>query len=253
MANIEYFPGNGAFAAPTQTFDITSVVAKRVGSFVNYYSFDTDGTMFVLHSSGGVIVGWQHFSGSMLLQSGATDLVLQPFLDNMYSRNPSSIKAMAYFLGTDDLLTGSRAKDVMVAGAGNDTLSGGEGRDQMSGGAGADHLVGGAGADKLTGGLDADHFVFNSANDGADRITDFAPGADQIDLSGAAFGLAGPLVDGISFVSGGAPTTSGATVLYDATTGALSFDADGSGSGTAVTLALLTNHAALTVADILVF
>lgn len=250
MANIEYFPGNGAYAPPTQTFDITSVVAKRVGTMLNYYAFGTDGTMFVLHSTGGVIVGWQQFSGATLLQAGATNLALQPFLDNMNSRNPSSTKAMAYFLGTDDVLTGSRGRDVMLAGGGADQLNGGAGNDQMSGGAGADSLVGGTGTDKLTGGADADHFVFNSANEGTDRISDFAVGVDHIDL-GAAFGLTGPLVDGISFVSGGAATTAVATVLYDAVTGMLSFDADGTGAGAAVTLAMLTNHAGLTAGDFL--
>ena len=74
MAIIDYSPGNGAFAPPTQTFDITSVVAKRLGAFVNYYSFDTDGTMFVLHSTGGVIVGWEQFSGATSLQSATTNL-----------------------------------------------------------------------------------------------------------------------------------------------------------------------------------
>ena len=115
MAIIDYSPGNGAFAPPTQTFDITSVVAKRLGAFVNYYSFDTDGTMFVLHSTGGVIVGWEQFSGATSLQSATTNLALQPFQDDMHSRSPPSILAMACFPGTDEPLTGSRAKDGMVA------------------------------------------------------------------------------------------------------------------------------------------
>lgn len=127
MANITYFPGNAGLLAPSNSFDITGVVAKRVGSMLNYYSFDTDGTMFVLHvqgvaAPGGVSVptsiGWDHFDGATLLQSAAANLALQPFLDNMYSRHPSSIRAMNYFLGGDDQLTGSMGRDLMVAGAG---------------------------------------------------------------------------------------------------------------------------------------
>ena len=52
MASIDFFPGNGAFKPPSATFDITGVTAKRVGAFPNYYAFDTDGTMFVLHVQG---------------------------------------------------------------------------------------------------------------------------------------------------------------------------------------------------------
>jgi Ca2+-binding RTX toxin-like protein len=253
MATIDYFAGNGAFAAPTTTFDITSVVAKRVGTYLNYYSFDTDGTMFVLHVLGTEIVGWDHIDGATTLQTGVTNLAVQPFLDNMNSRNPSSTRAMAYFLSTDDVLNGSRARDTMASGGGSDTLNGNGGNDNLMGGAGQDRLIGGAGADRLTGGADADHFVFNLPGEGSDKITDFVPGLDQIDLAGSTFGLSGPLVDGVSFISGGPATSAAATVLYDPVTGILGFDADGTGAGAAVVLATLTNHAALSASDILVF
>lgn len=259
MASIDFFPGNGAFKPPSATFDITGVTAKRVGAFLNYYAFDTDGTMFVLHvqgvaGPGGVavptIVGWDHFDGATLLQSASCQLDLQPFLDNMSSRNPSSSKAMAYFLSGDDVLTGSRARDVMVAGAGDDHLTGNGGNDRMSGGAGQDHLSGGLGADVLTGGADADHFVFAAASEGGDRLTDFQHGLDHIDLSASAFGLTA-LQDGVNFVTDPAAAGTGASLIYDAATGALSYDADGSGAGAAVVLATLTNHALLTASDFL--
>lgn len=41
-------------------------------------------------------------------------------------------------------------------------------------------------------------------------------------------------------------------MIYDSRTGALSYDADGSGAGTAVRFATLENRAALTAGDILV-
>ncbi len=253
MAIIQNSPGHSPLQSPVRTYDITSTTAERIGPYVYYFSFGTDGRMFVLHTLGSTITGWAQFDGDIEVQTAATDLALQPFLDNLNGRNPSSTKAMAYFMGGDDLMTGSRAHDDLMGLGGNDTMTGGGGKDRLAGGAGADHLTGGAGSDKLTGGADADHFVFNLTSDGTDIITDFTHGVDQIDLSASAFGLTGPLVDGVSFVSGGAATGAVATVLHDPVTGLLSFDADGTGAGGAVMLASLANHAGLTAADILVF
>ena len=66
-------------------------------------------------------------------------------------------------------------------------LFSGAGNDRLTGGAGADMLSGGLGSDVLTGGGGADVFRYNSSADStaaaADRILDFASGADKIDLS----------------------------------------------------------------------
>jgi serralysin len=57
----------------------------------------------------------------------------------------------------------------------------------LFGGAGQDVLIGGAGADTLTGGAGGDVFGYHATSDSTasapDRITDFEPGADKIDLS----------------------------------------------------------------------
>jgi hypothetical protein len=66
--------------------------------------------------------------------------------------------------------------------AANDRILGSAGADVLRGAAGDDFLHDGAGADVLTGGAGADVFVFS--RDGAtDRITDFEPGQDRIDVS----------------------------------------------------------------------
>lgn len=263
MAQIDFFPGNAAVLPLSQSFDITSVQAQRIGPYVGYFAFCTDGTMFVLYTQAAsqpdgsvvpAIVSWQHFNGADVLQSASLNLPLQPFLDNMYSRNPSSTRAVNYLMGGDDSLTGSAGRDVIEGLGGNDSLAGGGGADRLKGGLGADLLDGGMGKDVLTGGAGADEFRFHAAAEGGDRITDFTLGVDHIALDHTGFGLPSALTDGLNFIAGpGATATqAGASVLYDTSTGILSFDADGTRSGAAVTLATLTNHAALTLADVLI-
>lgn len=96
----------------------------------------------------------------------------------------------------DDRLYGAEGDDRLAAGTGDDQLFGGpggdwlighKGNDVLSGGAGDDRLYGSHDTDTLAGGGGADRFVYHSADDspaGAhrDRITDFTPGADRIDL-----------------------------------------------------------------------
>jgi hypothetical protein len=80
-------------------------------------------------------------------------------------------------------------------------VTGGSGRDVLVGTAGDDRITGGAGADVLTGGGGADTFVYLSVRDAGDRITDFLPANDTIDLSAllSSIGYAGnnPVSDGV--------------------------------------------------------
>jgi Ca2+-binding RTX toxin-like protein len=67
-------------------------------------------------------------------------------------------------------------------------INGGGGNDTIWGSAGADVIVGAAGADTLRGNGGADRFDYNSINDSRvsarDKILDFEPGTDKIDLIG---------------------------------------------------------------------
>lgn len=98
------------------------------------------------------------------------------------------------------MLAGSPADDTLTGGGDNDVLSGADGNDTLSGGAGDDVLSDGAGQDDLTGGDGRDIFLLTQ--DGAlDRILDFQPGADQVDLSlfSFLFSVQGLQVDTTSF------------------------------------------------------
>jgi Ca2+-binding RTX toxin-like protein len=52
--------------------------------------------------------------------------------------------------------------------------------------------------------------------------------------------------------SSGVATTAAQHIIYNTTTGALSYDADGNGSGAAIQFASLTGHPTLTNADFIV-
>lgn len=73
--------------------------------------------------------------------------------------------------------------DSWQGGAGNDQVAGGAGDDTLRGGGGDDVLIDGPGRDRLHGGAGADVFVIGGDGE-LDRIDDFEPGVDRIDLSG---------------------------------------------------------------------
>lgn len=132
-----------------------------------------------------------------------------------------------------------------------DTLIGTDGQaDTLNGGAGNDVLYGGTGNDTLTGGAGADKFVFASvlnASTNLDSIKDFVSGTDKIVLDNdifTGFSAGQTLVSGTTFVSGSNPIagTTNPTILYNTSTGVLSYDADGSGAGAAIAFADLTNN-----------
>jgi VCBS repeat-containing protein len=154
----------------------------------------------------------------------------------------------------NDVLFGEVGDDWLFGGDGNDILEAGDGDDRLEGGVGEDRLTGGLGADMLSGGLDADIFDIQSPSSGVDEITDFFSGSDKILISADGFG--GGLVAGgaVSLVSGTNPTASDAAgqFLYDTDDGRLLWDADGTGSGSAVLVATLSNIPSLAASDFLV-
>jgi Ca2+-binding RTX toxin-like protein len=132
--------------------------------------------------------------------------------------------------------------------SGKDKLFGSSGADKISGGDGDDYLYGRAGSDILTGGAGNDRFVFDSKLDGSiDTITDFTT-SDYIFLDDAIFSQlgSGSITKAVRLTSGWLVDGPGAQahdandfVLYDSTSGLLSYDADGNGPGAPVAIAHL--------------
>lgn len=166
----------------------------------------------------------------------------------------------------NDLLDGGRRGDRMEGGAGDDAYvvdhpldtvveAPGGGTDTVQvhlprfalpdnvegavGDAGDNVLVGNALANILTGGGGRDSFVFPTAPLAgiADLVTDFTPGLDRLVVDDGWTGWlpAGFLQSG----AGSAALAPDVRFVYNATTGDLYYDADGSGSGAAAKVAVL--------------
>lgn len=149
-------------------------------------------------------------------------------------------------------LTGNEFDDHLIGGAGADTLHGEAGRDLLQGLAGNDTLDGGTGNDRLEGGAGADVFRFDTRFIGVnnvDTIADFEAGTDSIALDHTVFPrlAPGPL-DASAFAIDHA-TGSGPQIVYDSTTGALLYDANGAGAGGATTFARVTGAPTLTASS----
>ncbi|MBT9100005.1 hypothetical protein KFZ76_20090 [Methylovulum psychrotolerans] len=156
--------------------------------------------------------------------------------------------------GTDTLLNieslnGSAYNDVLVGNYANNTLLGGNGNDVLAGGLGNDTLTGGAGKDI---------FAFNSTLgiNNIDTLTDFNVADDTIRLENGIFTtLTTPGVlaaEAFKILGNGGSEDSTDHLLYNTATGALSYDADGSGAAAAVQIAILGKGLAMTNADFMV-
>jgi Ca2+-binding RTX toxin-like protein len=141
-----------------------------------------------------------------------------------------------------------------------DMLFGNSGANILDGKDGADLLVGGFGNDTLTGGLGNDSFRFDkalSALTNKDTITDYNVVNDTIQLDNAIFTelfatLGNPISTGtMNATLFGFAATSDANdrIIYNTTTGELSYDINGNVAGGATVFAQLSTGLALTSAD----
>lgn len=150
-----------------------------------------------------------------------------------------------------NILTGNSAANMLKGLGGNDRLLGNAGNDVLDGGVGNDTLSGGAGADK---------FDFSTATDGSanvDTILDFNAVDDTIRLDNDIFTAF--TTENITISSGNFWASTTATsahdtddrIIYNTTSGALYYDADGNGAESAIQFAVLgaSSHPTVTYQD----
>jgi VCBS repeat-containing protein len=234
----------------------TSVVVQGPGTFTGTSGADTlngsnfDDTLIglagndVLHALG----------GNDMLRGGAGNDLLDggSGIDTAnYSDATSAVKVSLAVTTSQN--TGGAGSDTLV---GIENLAGSSHNDTLTGDGGANRLNGGAGGDTLAGGAGADTFVFDVLTTTAnkDTIKDFAAGTDHIELSTGAFSALSSYglgqLDASELVLGTKATTADQHLIYDSKTGSLMYDADGSGAGAAITIAVLSGHPALHANDI---
>ncbi len=144
-------------------------------------------------------------------------------------------------------LTGSAFDDYLYGNSGNNVIDGGAGNDILKGYAGNDHLIGNSGDDV---------FMFNTAlntTTNVDSIQGYNVADDAIWLDDSVFkSLATGTLSASAFRIGSAAADASDRIIYDSSTGKVSYDIDGAGGAGAIQFALLSKNLALTYADFIV-
>ncbi len=144
---------------------------------------------------------------------------------------------------------GLAGNDVINGGEQNDLLGGILGDNELDGGSGNDILLSGKGFNLLTGGDGMDTFQFHSTSNST--ITDFSVADDTVALKSGAFTQLNTIgvLNEDNFNVGVQADDANDYLIYNPTTGILSYDADGSGEGVEIKVALLDVNLALTHAN----
>ncbi len=151
------------------------------------------------------------------------------------------------FVGNADTNTfiGTTKDDIFIGNGGNDTLTGGAGNDRFEFGKVSYYV-----ANNTTKVYD----LTSVALTGTDTITDFTTGKDKIVLNDDHFTALTSSITTNNLIVGAGATASDANdfLIFDTTTNTLKYDADGSGVGVAVNVAVLTGVSTIAISDFVV-
>ncbi|HEX8840587.1 MAG TPA: cadherin-like domain-containing protein, partial [Sphingomicrobium sp.] len=249
-----YTDAGGTFESVTSA--ATAAIVQGPGTFTGTSAADTlsasnfDDTLVGLAGNDTL----RGLAGNDVLRGGAGNDLLDGGADMDTADYSDATAAVRVSLAvTTSQNTGGSGSDTLV---GIENLLGSAYGDTLTGDAGANRLNGGGGGDTLSGGVGADTFVFDVLTTTANRdtIKDFVSGTDTIELATGAFsalaGYAAGQLDAGELTLGTAATNASQHLIYDSKTGNLMYDADGSGSGAAVTIAVLTGHPTILASDI---
>lgn len=184
-----------------------------------------------------------------------TDTVIIPFQQSNYTL-PTTVENGTISAGTQSSnLTGNSSNNTLQGNEGNNVLTALAGNDSINAGSGNDTLNGGLGNDTLTGNVGRDIFLLDTAlTNNNDKITDFVVVDDTMQLENAIFTKL--TVTGVLntdyFKTASVATDSNDYLIYNKSTGALYYDADGSGATAAIQIATLGVNLVLTNADFIV-
>jgi Ca2+-binding RTX toxin-like protein len=245
------------------TLSATDAINLTGNAFVNTVRGNNGGN--VLDGGGGNDFLWGYGGNDVLVGGSSFDEMHGGAGDDLYYVDDNSdrpIEAagegsdrvatsvsfnMAY--GNDEIevieaitLAATTPIDINGSGA-NNTIIGNNGANTLDGVGGSDVLVGAGGADVFK-------FEFARGPGDIDRIADFLSGTDKIALNDEFFpGLSPGALPAGAFATGSQAGDADDRIVYNGATGALYFDADGSGAGAMVQFAILQGAPAITAAD----
>ncbi|WP_029148225.1 calcium-binding protein [Methylophilus sp. 5] len=232
-------------------------------------------------ANGTVVLNNDNFKSMEVVQVGGTvgrlnveNTDLQLLNDHYYFKANGTVADLSNTLGNN----GGTINNVVVDASGVTTnglrFEGNANQQTFIGTSKADVFVGNGGNDTLTGGGGADKFVFGKVYEqvvtgsatsvqtytntafnltGVDTITDFTRGTDKLELHLDQYSqLAGFNASMLRVNSTGTAQDSNDYLVYNTTTKTLSYDADGSGSGAKVDIAVLTGVTTLSTSDFVI-
>jgi Ca2+-binding RTX toxin-like protein len=228
---------------------------KLYGGILNDYLRGGTGNDFLNGNAGGDNMSGGNGDDQYYLSTSA-DVVNESAgggFDTVFSMSGCTIAANVerlYLLGTANYNANGRTGqgDFLAGNSGNNIINGMTGDDVIRGGLGNDRLTGG-------GGLDVFQFLtLANSSTNMDTITDFNASDDTIQLDNfcySALGAVGGLAAGM-FNFGTAASQADDRIIYSAATGALFYDADGTGALAAIQFATLTGAPLISAADFVV-
>ena len=147
--------------------------------------------------------------------------------------------------GNANTFIGTPNNDIFIGNGGNDTLTGGSGSDTF--------VFGQVHTQTVTGAATAvqRYKVIASALTGTDTITDFTSGKDKIELHDDFYTALSKLgaVSAINLVIGSSAQDADDYLIFDPASHVLSYDADGSESGAAISIVQLTGVSTVVFTD----
>lgn len=191
-------------------------------------------TVSYLYATARVSVDLRNSSAAQNTTSSGSDLI----------KNVENVSGSNF----NDTLRGNNGINALIGNRGSDTLYGYEGNDILRGGTGNDVLYGGTGQDIFR----FDTALTTSTVQNLDQIKDFVVADDTIQLENSIFTKLGATSLGtinsayFKAISTGGATDSNDFIVYNKTTGALFYDADGGADGNTDGIQIATIGANLT-------
>ncbi len=175
--------GDDTYFIRSQTATVVEVAGQGYDSVRTFVDYTLTSEVENLRLETGGLTGTGNSMNNTIIGSAGVDKIYgMDGNDNIQARDGDD--SIWGGLGIDTL-RGENGNDTLFGDLGDDKLDGGAGNDKLDGGDGNDLMLGGAGNDVMTGGAGADIFRFYAADVATysvDEITDFASGADKIDL-----------------------------------------------------------------------